>query len=139
MLHRNAMIAALVVTPLLASCAGQEIAPHQTVKGEALLAKRLAGTTAGPAVNCLSRYRSADMEVVDSDTILFHDGRTTYRQDTNGSCYPYGRQSGYALVTRNFGGGGGLCDGDIAQVIDTTGGIYAGTCSFNAFVPYRRP
>ncbi len=137
---RHSLIASFILAPLLASCVGQEIPPHQTAKGEARLAQRLAGTVAGEPVNCLPRYRSNDMEVIDNDTILFHDGRTTYRQDTSGSCYPYGRQSGYALVTRSVGGGGGgLCNGDIAQVVETSGGFYAGSCSFNRFIPYRRP
>ncbi len=136
---RHSLIATFILAPLLASCVGQEIPPHQTVKGEARLAQRLAGTVAGEPVNCLPRYRSNDMEVIDGDTILFHDGRTTYRQDTSGSCYPQGSQSGYALVTRNVGGSGRLCDGDIARAVDRASGLFAGSCSFNRFIPYRRP
>jgi len=137
MLPRHSLIAVAVLAPLLTSCAGQELA-HQTAKGEVRLAERLAGKVPGAAVSCLPRYRSTDMEVIDRDTILFHDGRTTYRQDTRGSCYPHGSSSGYALVTRSFGGSGGqLCDGEIAQTIDTSSGFYSGSCSFNRFVPYR--
>ncbi len=139
MLPRHVLIAAAIVAPLLASCVGQEIPPQQTAKSEARLAQRLAGTVAGAPVSCLPRYRSTDMEVIDDDTILFRDGRTTYRQDTSGSCYPHGSQSGYALVTRNVGGSAGqLCDGDIAQSIDTASGFFSGSCSFNRFTPYRR-
>jgi len=136
---RRHFLAVALLAPLLGSCVGPDLVADQTVKGEALLAKRLAGKVADAPVNCLPRYRSNDMEVVDRDTILFHEGRTTYRQDTNGHCYPNGHSSGYALVTRSVGGGGQLCDGDIAQVVDTSSGFFAGSCSFNRFVPYRRP
>ena len=43
--------------------------------------------------------QQGDMEVIDSDTFLFHEGRTVYRQDTRGDCYPTGSRSNYALVT----------------------------------------
>ncbi len=139
MLPRHALIAAALVAPLVASCVGQEIPPQQTAKGEARLAQRLAGLVAGAPVNCLPRFRSNDMEVIDDDTILFHDGRTIYRQDTGGNCYPRGSSAGYALVTRSVGGSSGFCAGDIAQVVDTSGGFFVGSCSFNPFIPYRRP
>jgi len=135
---RSLLFAAALSLPVLASCAAQDIAPERTARGEALLAQRLAGKVAGPPVACLSRYRSADMEVIDSDTLLFRDGRTTYRQDTNGSCYPRGSKIGYTLVTRSLSGGQ-YCDGDIAQVMDSSTGAFVGSCSFNAFVPFRQP
>lgn len=123
---------------LLPACAMQDYAPERNARGEALIAQRLAGKVAGPPVSCLSRYRSTDMEVVDSDTILFRDGRTVYRQDTNGSCYPRGSSVGYTLITRSFGGSQ-YCEGDIAQVVDSSSGAFVGSCAFNAFVPYRQP
>ena len=57
------------------------------------------------------------MEVIDRDTIVYRDGRTSYVQHTNGHCYPNGPRGGYYLVTRSFGSSG-LCRGDIAQVVD---------------------
>ncbi len=137
MLLRRSMIAAAALLPLLSACTGPEM-PYQSADGEARLSERLAGKVASAPVNCLPRYRTSEMEVIDRDTILFHDGSTVYRQDTNGQCYPFGRQAGYALVTRAVGGNGELCEGDIAQVVDTTSGFFAGSCSFNRFVPYRR-
>jgi hypothetical protein len=46
-------------------------------------------------------------------------------------------RSHYAIVTRQFGGGG-LCSGEIAEVVDPTTGISISSCSFGEFVPYRR-
>lgn len=134
---RASLLAALAA-PLLASCGANDFTPHQTVRGEARLAKELAGRTAGQPVDCLPNHRSNGLEVIDRDTLLFRYGSTIYRQDTNGQCYPSDSQMGYALVTRSIGTGQ-LCDGDIAQVVDTSSGFFSGSCSFNAFIPYRRP
>ena len=132
------LLAAVPIVTLLGACAGQPIGPDRNLRGEARLAQALAGKIPGQPVNCLPHYRSNNMEVIDSDTLLFRDGRTTYVQHTNGGCYPRGSRTGYTLVTRQFGSAS-LCRGDIAQVIDSASRAFAGSCSFNAFIPYRRP
>lgn len=141
MLSRRSTFVARLLAPLLAatlaSCAGNDLTPYQSAEGEARLAKELAGKFAGKPVNCLPYHGNNGLEVIDRDTILFHAGSTVYRQDTNGQCYPSGSQMGYALVTRSFGSSQ-YCNGDIARVVDTSGGFTVGSCSFNEFVPYRR-
>jgi len=132
------LLAAVPVAVLIAGCAAQPMGPDRDARGQARLAQALAGKVAGRPVSCLPHYRSNDMDVIDSDTILFRDGSTTYVQNTNGGCYPSGTSVGYTLVTKTIGGGG-LCRGDIATVIDTGSRFFAGSCSFNDFVPYRRP
>jgi hypothetical protein len=94
----------------------------------------LAGKVPGKAEKCLPTYRSNDMTIIDDDTILFRDGRTTYVNHPPGGCMNL-HQSGRALVTRNFGPQ--LCRGDIATVVDNTSGITVGSCSLGDFVPYR--
>lgn len=136
MLLRRTSLAAMIV-PLLASCASTGPSAEQVAASEARLAERLAGKVAGQPVRCLPFYRSNDMEVIDSDTILFHEGRTVYRQDTRGDCYPTGSRTGYALVTHTLSGR--LCSGDIARSVDLTSGINGGSCSLTDFVPYRQP
>ncbi len=132
------LLAAVPVLTLIASCAAQPIGPDRNARGEARLAQALAGKVAGQPISCLNNFRSNEMEVIDSDTIIFRDGRTTYVQNTNGGCYPYGNSVGYTLITNQIGGGGN-CRGDIAHVVDSSTGSFAGTCSFSDFIPYRTP
>lgn len=129
------LVAALTATGL-AACAGQPMEADRDPRGEARLAQALAGKVADRPVSCLPRYGTTQMEVIDRDTLLYRDGRTSYVQRTNGHCYPNGPRGGYYLVTRQYGSSG-LCRGDIAQVVDSTSGSFAGSCSFNDFIPYR--
>ena len=96
--------------------------------------KALAGKVPGKAEKCLPLQRSNDMEVIDDDTILYRDGRTTYVNQPLGSCNLLGRGS-YALVTRSQGSQ--LCRGDIANVVDATTGVTVGSCALGDFVPYK--
>ena len=132
------ILAAAVLATTLAGCAGQPMVAERDPRADARLAKALAGKVAGPPVSCLPSYRATQMEVIDRDTILYRDGRTSYVQNTNGDCYPNGAGGGYYLVTKSFGTSG-LCRGDIAQVVDSSSQSFAGSCSFNAFIPYRTP
>ena len=132
------LLAAVPVAAVMASCMAQPMGPDRDARGQARLAQALAGKVADRPVSCLPNFRSNDMEVIDSDTILFRDGRTTYLQNTNGGCYPNGNSVGYTLVTKQIGGGGN-CRGDIAHVVDASTGAFAGTCSFSDFIPYRTP
>ncbi len=132
------LLAATPVVTMLAACAGQPMTADRDPRGEARLAQALAGKVAGQPISCLPHYRTNQMEVIDRDTILFRNGRTSYVQHTNGYCYPHGPRGGYALVTQQYGSFG-LCSGDIGQVFDTTSLTYRGGCSFNEFIPYRTP
>jgi hypothetical protein len=105
-------------------------------RSAAQLQRELAGKVAGAPVRCLPTYRTRDMVAVDDNVVLFRDGRTTYVNRMKGGCYALG-SPGYALVTKSIGGYG-LCRGDIAQVVDTTSRMLAGSCSFGDFVPYTR-
>ena len=76
------------------------------------------------------------MNVIDDHTILFADGRTTWRNDPPGGCSNLGRP-GYTMVTRLFGAQ--YCRGDIVHVVDSSSGMFAGSCALGDFVPYVRP
>lgn len=97
----------------------------------------LAGKIAGPPQSCLPNYRANDMTVIDEHTVLFRDGATTWRTDIPGGCSNLGRP-GYAMVTKQYGGEG-LCRGQIVQVVDTSTGMTAGSCTFGDFVPFAPP
>ena len=122
----------------LSACGVSSMAPDRDPRGDLRLAQALAGKVADRPVSCLPSYRTTNAQVIDEDTILYRDGRTTYVQHTNGACYPHGPNGGTYLVTRSFGSAG-LCRGDIAQVVHATSGSFAGSCAFNDFIPYRTP
>ncbi|GAC1579610.1 MAG: hypothetical protein NVS3B5_12840 [Sphingomicrobium sp.] len=136
-MHRLASILTLAAT--LGGCASTVEQPYQrTARQENDLGRALAGKVAGRPVDCLQSFRSGDMQVIDDNTILFRDGSRTYVQSPIGGCAPLG-SGHYTLVTRSFGGSG-LCRGDIARVVDLTGGgMTVGSCSLNSFVPFERP
>ena len=82
----------------------------------------------------IQKLTREDMVVIDDDTILYRDGRTTYVNKPLGSCNLLSRGS-YALVTRSQGSQ--LCRGDIATVTDVTSGTTVGSCALGDFVPYK--
>ena len=119
----------------LAACATAMSQPEQrSAKAQATYDRLLAGKTAGRPAKCLPLQRSNDMEVIDDDTILYRDGRTTYVNQPLGGCNMLSRGS-YAMVTRSFGSQ--MCSGDIATVVDTHSGVTVGSCALGDFVPYR--
>ncbi len=119
----------------LAACSTAMSQPEQrTAQAQANYDRLLAGKTPCKVEKCLQLRRSNDMQVIDDDTILYLDGRTTYVNKPLGSCNLLGRGS-YALVTHSTGAG--LCRGDIATVVDTTTGVTVGSCALGDFVPYR--
>ncbi len=119
----------------LAACATAMSQPAQrSERAQAQYDQLLAGKTAGKPANCLPLQRSNDMVVIDDDTILYRDGRTTYVNRPLGSCNLLSRGS-YALVTRSQGSQ--LCRGDIGMVTDLSNGITVGSCALGDFVPYK--
>lgn len=119
----------------LAACATSPEPMERSPEAQRELARYLTGRVAGPAQTCLPSFRTQDMVVIDERTILYRDGSNrVWRNEMVGPCNGLGRP-GTAIVTRSFGGSG-LCRGEIAQVVDTTGGFTVGSCSFGDFVPY---
>jgi len=119
----------------LAACATAMSQPEQrSAQAQATYDRLLAGKTAGRPAKCLPLQRTNDMQVIDDDTILYRDGRTTYVNKPLGSCNLLSRGS-YALVTRSIGSQ--LCRGDIGTVTDISTGTTVGSCALGDFVPYR--
>jgi hypothetical protein len=99
-------------------------------------AHALQGRTAGQPVPCIANLRGrAQMSVIDDTTILFQEGNTVYVQKPAGGCPGLGNGR-YALVKRQVGSTR-YCEGDIGEVVDPVSGIFAGSCVFGPFVPYR--
>jgi hypothetical protein len=98
----------------------------------------LAGKVAGKPLTCLPTHRASEMVVVDDNTVIYRDGpnRVYVNNFNGGTCSRLG--SGfYALKTTSYGSG--PCRGDLAEVLDTSTGMTAGSCVFGDFVPYVRP
>lgn len=122
--------AALSISPLPAK---ESPSPEATQK----IAHALKGRTRGEPVPCIANLRGrAQMNVIDDTTILFREGDTVYVQKPKGGCPSLGN-SHYALVKRQVGSTR-YCEGDIGEVVDPVSGIFAGSCIFGPFVPYRK-
>lgn len=129
----------LIAVAGLASCSTTpQMMAADDARAEAKLQQALMGKVAGKPVSCLPTYSRAEMIRIDDDTILFREGANKiYRNEINGSCTGLGT-SNYALVTSTFGGGS-ICRGDIARVVDLSSGIPVGSCVIGEFVPYSKP
>jgi hypothetical protein len=128
-------ILTLAAVVALGACQTAATEPAQrSARAQQTYESLLAGKVAGQPVRCLPNFRTNDMVPIDENTILFRDGRTVYVNTPIGSCYGLGRFNN-ALVTRTFNSN--LCRGDIAQVVDPTTGVHAGSCALGDFVPYR--
>jgi hypothetical protein len=127
----------LTVAAVAVLCACQTAATEpepRSARAQQSYDRMLAGKVAGDPVRCLPTFRSNDMVAIDENTILFRDGRTVYLNRPLGSCYGLGKFNN-ALVTRNLGGN--MCRGDIAQVVNPTTGVLAGSCALGDFIPYK--
>lgn len=126
-----------LVAALMASCSTPVAQPARSAAEEQHLQQLLAGKAAGPPVNCVPTYNSGDMAVIDGRTISFRvSSRMTYIAHLSQGCSSLGNP-GYALLTKSYGGSG-LCRNDIAQVIDTSSQMIAGSCTIDEIVPYNR-
>ncbi len=129
------MILLAAAATSLVACETTNSPPEQrSAAAQATYDKMLVGKTAGRPAKCLPLQRSNDMVVIDDDTILYRDGRTTYVNKPLGSCNLLSRGS-YALVTRSQGSQ--LCRGDIGTVTDVSTGTTVGSCAMGDFVPYK--
>ena len=108
-----------------------------TPREAAELARELGNRVPGQPQRCLDSFRTTGRSEVIGPNILYEEGRTLWVSRTEGGCENAGR-AGYILVTEQRGTSE-RCRGDIVRVITSTGGMFAGSCSFGDFVPYRKP
>ena len=121
----------------LAGCAAIRDDAASSAREQQRLAEELGNRVPAAPVQCLPSYRTQDMLAVGND-ILFRDGATVYRARTSGGCRALGG-GGYILLIDHMPGRSDLCRGDIAKVITSNGGMFAGSCTFEEITPYRRP
>jgi hypothetical protein len=128
-------LAALLIGVGLVSCTTTPEPYRQDPRAQQELAQLLAGKAAGPPVSCLPSYNASDMRVIDGRNVAFRLGsRQVYLMQLSPGCHLLGN-GGYALLTKQFGGMG-MCQGDIAQVIDTTARMTVGSCGIERIIPY---
>lgn len=131
-------IALMIAAAGVASCTTAPDRPMRTAERQAAFDNMIAGKVAGKPMSCLPPYLTTDMQVIDESTLVFRQTQSKlYVAHMRGSCANVGNFS-YALVTKQYGSQG-LCSGDIAQVVDTSTGMLAGSCVVGDFVPYTNP
>ena len=132
------VISILVASAALASCTTAPPQPFRAADKQREYVQLLNGKVPQPPRSCLPHSSSGDMRVIDDNTILFRDGASrVYVSNMRNGCN--GLANGQnALVTRQYGSAD-LCSGDIARVVDTTNGMFVGSCSFGEFTPYVKP
>ncbi len=110
-------------------------APPTNLKGEAELAKLLAGREPGKPVNCISATQSQSSRVVQGTAIVYQStSRTLYVNRPKIGADQLGRDD--ILVTRIWGSQ--LCNLDQIRLVDRTSRFQRGFVSLGDFVPYTR-
>jgi hypothetical protein len=131
-----AMIRALLLlAPLtLASCASDQYAERQRAYDETKLARLLGDRVPGETQDCLDSRSTNGSEAVGSQTMLYFQGSTVYRNDLIGQCSGL-RADDIPVITSNSGR---LCRGDMVRTVSRGApGITTGGCALGSFVPYR--
>ena len=125
----------LPLTTLAAAIAGCTPTPAQQARIEQAAALR--GLTPGKPTQCIGQYTTRQVNAYGPTIVYTISPRLKFVSQTAGGCEGIGQRSrNDILVTRTTTGQ--LCSGDIAQTVDRTSGFFTGSCSFGAFVPYRK-
>ncbi|WP_404710817.1 hypothetical protein [Sphingomonas sp. MMS24-J13] len=102
---------------------------------EAELARMLAGRTAGPPAECISRYPTMSSTTIERTGIVYKIGNTLYVSRFEGGCPQLSSFRVLVIKTPS----NQLCRGDVADVIETPpAGSWVGSCTFGKFVPYTK-
>lgn len=120
----------------LATATGALAATNETnAKGEAELAKLIAGRTAGKPVSCIpAMLNGQSMRVIDGTAIVYDAGSTIYvaRPDD-----PKSLDSDNILVVDRFGSQ--ICRQDIIRTVNRYSGFMTGVVFLSDFTPYKKP
>lgn len=119
----------------LAVLAAAPAASADRTKDVEALARATAGRIAGEPMTCLTRGRTDDFQLAGHYLIFRVSPRLTYVNELSPGCEVGGPHR--ALVFRTPSSQ--LCEGEIAEAVDPTGGATTGSCTVGKFVPYERP
>lgn len=125
------MIFATAVALFAASAHGAS--PTRAERGEAKLAKMLAGRTAGKPQSCISAQVSDRLQIIDQTAIVYDVGETIYvaRPDQ-----PKSLNTDDVIVIDRLAGE--LCKQDVVRTVDQSSGFTTGTIFLGDFIPYRK-
>jgi hypothetical protein len=125
----------LVVGALLAASSAAFASPPGSARGEAELAKMLAGRVAGQPVDCIQQHAIDSAEVLDGTAIVYHEGNRLYvNRPASGA---ESLDSDDILVTDTHTPE--LCSIDVVHLIDRTSRFERGFVGLGKFVPYVKP
>lgn len=101
---------------------------------DAKLEKRLSGLVPGTPQSCISPSRSEGGDHFGNVVLMKDRGGVLYRTSFRGGCEA---SESDALISRRPSDR--LCTGDIIEIRDIQMQAFRGACSYEPFVPYRKP
>jgi hypothetical protein len=125
----------LLGAALIGSAAPAVAAQPDNAKGEAKLAKALAGRVAGKPVNCIPQYSITSSETIDGVAILYRVGSTIYVNRPRIGADAL--DSDDILVSKTQGSQ--LCSLDTINLVDRSSRIQRSFITLDDFVPYTKP
>lgn len=136
-----ALTAMIGTAPLLAADSTQGDITEKTLAAIAALdsrGKRIASTylkdrVPGEPVACLPPGNLRRATSASDDVLLYESGSVVYVNSPDMGC-PHARNN----AKRTMNPGPRLCSGAILQVFDQQVGAPIGTCTLNAFIPFRK-
>ena len=120
---------------LIGSAVPSVAAKPDNAKGEAALAKALAGRVAGKPVSCIAQYSITSSETIDGVAILYRVGSTIYVNRPRIGADSL--DSDDILVSRTQGSQ--LCALDTINLVDRGSRIQRSFVTLADFVPYTKP
>jgi hypothetical protein len=130
------ILSSLLLGAALIGFAGPAVAAQpDNAKGEAKLAKALAGRVAGKPVNCIAQYSITSSETIDGVAILYRVGSTIYVNRPRIGADAL--DSDDILVSKTQGSQ--LCSLDTINLVDRSSRIQRSFITLDDFVPYTKP
>lgn len=129
--------AILLLSALIGSAAvAQPMPPVDNPAGEAALAERLRGWTAGKPVACVSARQLKESDVIAGTAVVYRtSGSRVYVNRPRGDLSRLNED--HIIVTRSASTQ--LCDGDIVDLNNRTDNTPVASASLGRFIPYDRP
>lgn len=119
----------------LAGCTGNAaLQASQDARAQRDLAAALGGRVAGTPQNCVSTTGLGGPQIIDSNTLLYREGRRVWRNDLPGGCPSLNR---FSIIVAELHGSQ-ICRNDQFRAVDPGSRIPGPFCRFGQFVPYVR-
>ena len=103
-------------------------------RAERALSDALKGRVAGKPEDCISSMLGTGPEIVDSRTLLYHQGSRVWRNDLEGGCPGLDPSDTLILETH----GSQLCRLDTIRVMEPGSSISGRSCRLGMFTPYKK-